>query len=82
MAISLFKAINNYLPTKQRLIQRRLSIDPLCVIRNSIENIEYIYFECEYSANVWKMKFKCPASHSSILLLQDEVPMVIQKFPD
>ena len=76
MAVCLFKAINDYLLTKERLIQKQIVVDQNCVFCNNyIENIDHLFFQCNFTEQVWlwscKFFFKSPRSILSFSLRDD-----------
>jgi len=55
MAVCLFKVLNNYVATKDRLTQKRILIDSTYVLcNNHEETLDHLFFQCEFSKLVWK----------------------------
>jgi hypothetical protein len=76
MAVCLFKAVNDFLLTKERLMQKLITVDPLCVFCNKhIETIVHLFFQCDYTGKIWlwscKKFFKAPKSLFSFSLKED-----------
>jgi hypothetical protein len=76
MAVCLFKAINDYLLTKEKLIQKHISVDPSCIFcNNHIENIDHLFFQCNFTEKIWhwncKKFFTSPKTLLSFSLKND-----------
>jgi len=49
-----YRVLNNFLTTKDRLIHRRILIDPMCLLCNKQEEtVEHLFFQCEFSKEIW-----------------------------
>jgi len=52
----LWLAIQDRLATKERLVKWHINIDPICAqCKKEVESINHLFFDCEYSRDVWKL---------------------------
>lgn len=48
------KALGGALPVGEQLLQRQVTIDPLCRRCGNVESINHLLFQCEFAEKVWK----------------------------
>lgn len=81
MAVCLFKAINDFLLTKERMVQKQIIVDPICVLCNKhIETIDHLFFQCDFSEKIWLWSCKKNFTHPKRMLsfyLKDDLQKIV-----
>ena len=82
MAVCVFKAATNFLLTKERMQQKGVLVDLNCSLCNSTtESNEHLFFECNYTAYVWKWcRIKLGFPSNNTLHILEELNVISSRF--